>query len=202
MVCSNCKQEGHTKPKCKNPKYVSPPESVLSEEPSTPILLTEDIKRKFARLSDLSKEVAAGLGKGHVEGVYQQALIMELQEAGIRYVSEETMPILYKGRPIGGCHSQRLDVALLSYLPFIFELKAVSKPISSEHHWQLVRYLDYKKQPYGAVVNFNQSDKGSLEIQFIVKQDDVFYLYDPETSTGSELSDFGLVKTAEEWGWE
>ena len=201
MVCSNCKQEGHTKPKCKNPTYVSPPQSV-QEDASTPILLTEDVRRKFARLAHLCKEVAGGLGKGQVEGVYQQALCFELQEANVRYVSEETMPILYKGRPVGGGHSQRLDVALLNYLPFIFELKAVSKPISSEHHWQLVRYLDYKKQPYGAVVNFNQSDKGSLEIQFIVKQDDVFYLYDMETGSGSELSDFGLVKTAEEWGWE
>jgi len=201
MVCSNCKQEGHTKPKCKNPAYVSPPQSV-DEDTSTPIALAEEVKRKFARLSDLCKEVAGGLGKGHVEGVYQQALCLELQEAGVRYVSEETMPILYKGRPVGGGHSQRLDVALLSYLPFIFELKAVSKPISPEHHWQLVRYLDYKKQPYGAVVNFSQSDKGTLEIQFIVRQDDLFYLYDMETGAGSELSDFGLVKTAEEWGWD
>jgi GxxExxY protein len=201
MVCSNCKQEGHTKPKCKNPTYVSPPQSV-QEDASTPILLTEDVIKKFTKLTDLCKEVAGGLGKGHVEGVYQQALCFELQDAGVRYVSEETMPILYKGRPVGGGHSQRLDVALLSYLPFIFELKAVSKPISPEHHWQLVRYLDYKKQPYGAVVNFNQSDKGSLEVQFIVKQDEVFYLYDIETGCGIELSDFGLVKTAEEWGWE
>jgi len=201
MVCSNCKQEGHTKPKCKNPTYISPPPSV-QEDVSVPILLSDDVKRKMSKLADLCKEVAGGLGKGQVEGVYQQALCFELQEAGVRYVSEETMPILYKGRPVGGGHSQRLDVALLSYLPFIFELKAVSKPISSEHHWQLVRYLDYKKQPYGAVVNFNQSDKGALEVQFIVKQEDTFYLYDLESDTGSELSDFGLVKTAEEWGWE
>jgi GxxExxY protein len=201
MVCSNCKQEGHTKPKCKNPSYVSPPQSV-QEDVSTPIILTDDIIKKLTRLANLCKEVAGGLGKGHVEGVYQQALCFELQDAGVRYVSEETMPILYKGRPVGGGHSQRLDVALLSYLPFIFELKAVSKPISPEHHWQLVRYLDYKQQPYGAVVNFNQSDKGSLEVQFIVKQDGIFYLYDMDTGSGSELSDFGLVKTAEEWGWE
>jgi GxxExxY protein len=201
MVCSNCKQEGHTKPKCKNPTYVSPPQSV-QEDTSTPIILTEDVRRKLSKLANLCKEVGGGLGKGHVEGVYQQALCFELQEANVRYVSEETMPILYKGRPVGGGHSQRLDVALLTFLPFIFELKAVSKPIAPEHHWQLVRYLDYKKQPYGAVVNFNQSDKGSLEIQFIVKQDEVFYLYDLETGSGTELSDFGLVKTADEWGWE
>jgi hypothetical protein len=103
---------------------------------------------------------------------------------------------------VGGGHSQRLDISLLNFLPFIFELKAVSKPISPEHHWQLVRYMEYKKQTYGAVVNFNQSERGALEIQFIVKKDEVFYLYSPMSDSGSELSDFSLVKIADEWGWE
>lgn len=201
MVCSNCKQEGHTKLKCKNPQYISPPASVQGDA-SVLIELPDDVKKKLSRLSSMCREVAGGLGKGHVEGVYQQALCLELQEAGIRYVSEETMPILYKGRPVGGGHSQRLDISLLNFLPFIFELKAVSKPISPEHHWQLVRYMEYKKQMYGAVVNFNQSERGALEIQFIVKKDEVFYLYSPMSDSGSELSDFSLVKVADEWGWE
>ena len=201
MVCSNCKQEGHTKLKCKNPQYTSPPASVQGDA-SVLIELPDDLKKKLSRLSSMCREVAGGLGKGHVEGVYQQALCLELQDAGIRYVSEETMPILYKGRPVGGGHSQRLDISLLNFLPFIFELKAVSKPISPEHHWQLVRYMEYKKQTYGAVVNFNQSERGALEIQFIVKKDEVFYLYSPMSDSGSELSDFSLVKVADEWGWE
>jgi len=201
MVCSNCKQEGHTKLKCKNPQYISPPASVQGDA-SVLIELPDEIKKKLSRLSSMCKEVAGGLGKGHVEGVYQQALCLELQEAGILYVSEETMPILYKGRPVGGGHSQRLDISLLNFLPFIFELKAVSKPISAEHHWQVVRYMEYKKQTYGAVVNFNQSERGALEIQFIVKKDEVFYLYSPMSDSGSELSDFSLVKIADEWGWE
>jgi GxxExxY protein len=197
MVCSNCKQEGHTKLKCKNPQYISPPASVQGDA-SVLIELPDEIKKKLLRLSSMCKEVAGGLGKGHVEGVYQQALCLELQEAGILYVSEETMPILYKGRPVGGGHSQRLDISLLNFLPFIFELKAVSKPISPEHHWQVVRYMEYKKQTYGAVVNFNQSERGALEIQFIVKKDEVFYLYSPMSDSGSELSDFSLTTV----GWE
>jgi len=197
MVCSNCKQEGHTKLKCKNPQYISPPASVQGDA-SVLIELPDEIKKKLSRLSSMCKEVAGGLGKGHVEGVYQQALCLELQEAGILYVSEETMPILYKGRPVGGGHSQRLDISLLNFLPFIFELKAVSKPISPEHHWQVVRYMEYKKQTYGAVVNFNQSERGALEIQFVVKKDEVFYLYSPMSDSGSELSDFSLTTV----GWE
>ena len=123
-----------------------------------------------------------------------------LQGAGIRYVAEETMPILYKGQPIGGGLHQRLDVALLSYLPFIFELKAVSKPICPEHHWQLVRYMAYKKQDYGAVVNFNQSDRGPLEIQFIVLYEGSHYLYSLEKQTGTPLVDYSMPLAMA--GWE
>jgi len=163
--------------------------------------LSDEIREKLAKLSSLCSEVARGLGKGYIEGVYQQALCSELQEAGIRHVMEETMPILYKGRPLGGTHSQRLDVMLLNYLPFIYELKAVSKPISSEHHWQLVRYMTYKSQPFGAVVNFNQSDKGSLEVQFIVLQGTQHFLYDPETQEGTPLIDYSMRPVVSD-GWE
>jgi len=183
-------------------KTKCPGKPVKEVDPDLGIQLPADVRKKLEKLGSLCVEVATGLGKGQVEGVYQQALCFELQDANIRYVSEETMPILYKGRPVGGGHSQRLDVALLNYLPFIFELKAVSKPISPEHHWQLVRYMAYKNQPYGAVVNFNQSDKGSLEIQFIILHEGSYYLYDLEKQTGSSLLDFGLVKVADDWGWE
>ena len=206
MPCSNCKQEGHTKKTCKNPK-VEPPQPQLNEPSNeVAIRLSDEVLTKFATLHTLCNEVASGLGKGYVEGVYQQALCSELQDANIRYVSEETMPILYKGRPIGGTHSQRLDIALMSYLPFIFELKAVSKTICPEHHWQLVRYMVYKNQPYGAVVNFNQSDKGTLEVQFIVLQDGCHYLYNTVTKGGTPLVDYGLVQgttdSLNDWGQE
>jgi GxxExxY protein len=157
-----------------------------------PIALSDDVAVKFAVLGALCSEVATGLGKGHVEAVYQQALCMELQAKGVRYVSEEIMPILYKGVSLGGGLNHRLDVALLSYLPFIFELKAIKCPIGSEQYWQLVRYMAYKKQPYGAVVNFSQAEKGSLEIQFIVNHEGRFFLYDVENQCGTLLVDYGL----------
>ena len=146
----------------------------------------------MARLAGLCDEVALGLGKGHVEAHYQQALCVELQEAGIRYVAEEVMPIIYKGRPLGGTCNARLDVMLHSYLPFIFELKSVPSRICSVHHWQLVRYMTHKDVPYGAVVNFNQSERGPLEIQFIVRAEDNHWLYDPVTQEGRPLMDFRM----------
>ena len=196
--CSLCKQEGHRKPNCptappasrKPPAARAPRQGQVDEEIS--ILLEEEVIDKLDRLTELCVEVAVGLGKGHVEAHYQQALYMELQDAGIKYVAEEAMPIMYKGRALGGTCSTRLDVMLHNFLPFIFELKAEANPIKAKHHWQLVRYMEYKKQPYGAVVNFNQSDKGPLEIQFIVSHQGQYWLYDPDSLTGRKLVDFAL----------
>ena len=197
MVCSNCKQEGHTKASCGQPKAEKPKAKVgrpCKPEPeaeTTHIELPLEVREKLSRLAALCGEVGAGLGKGHVEAHYQQALCVELQEAGIRYVAEEVMPIVYKGRPLGGTCNARLDVLLHSFLPFIYELKAVSK-ICPEHHWQLVRYMAHKGIPYGAVVNFSQSDKGPLELQFVVHDRGAHWLYDMATQTGRALVDYGL----------
>lgn len=188
VKCSICKQEGHTKAKCS---------SVLGEAATrsietVSITLSGDITEKLAKLSSLCAEVAGGLGKGHVEAHYQQALCVELQEAGIRYVAEEVMPIMYKGHALGGTCNARLDIMLHTFLPFIFELKAVPSRIGSIHHWQLVRYMMHKDIPFGAVVNFNQSERGPLEVQFIVRQEGIHLLYDPVTKTGYPLLDFGM----------
>jgi len=162
-------------------------------ESTTSISIPADIREKLTKLAGLCVEVAGGLGKGHVEAHYQQALCVELQEAGIRYVAEEVMPVIYKGRPLGGTCNARLDVMLHNFLPFIYELKSVPSKITSIHHWQLVRYMTHKDVPYGAVVNFNQSDKGPLEIQFVVQQEGVYWLYNLGSQTGRPLIDFGLT---------
>jgi len=194
--CSNCKQEGHNKAKCPTgPDAVSAADLASGQansQAAVQIELPADIIEKLAKLSALCAEVAGGLGKGHVEAHYQQALCVELQEAGIRYVAEEVMPIMYKGRALGGTCNARLDIMLHSFLPFIFELKAVPSRIGSIHHWQLVRYMSHKGMSYGAVVNFNQSERGSLEVQFIVNDRGAHWLYDPATQSGRPLVDFGM----------
>jgi GxxExxY protein len=203
VKCGLCKQEGHRKPNCpENPSPVKKDAKATKVKAKAPsndgaddisIILDQDIVDKLDRLTELCVEVANGLHKGHVEAHYQEALYRELQDAGIKYVAEEAMPIIYKGRPLGGTCSTRLDVMLHSFLPFIFELKAEGNRIKSKHHWQLVRYMDYKKVPYGAVVNFNQSEKGPLEIHFIVSHEDDYWLYNPISLTGRKLVDFSLT---------
>ena len=194
VKCSICKQEGHNKAKCSIAP--TPGAEAAAAQAAVQIEMPRVILEQFAKLSALCVEVARGLGKGHVEAHYQQALCVELQEANIRHVAEEVMPIMYKGRALGGTCNARLDIILHSFLPFIFELKAVPSRIGSIHHWQLVRYMSHKGIPYGAVVNFNQSERGPLEIQFIVHDRDTHWLYDPATQTGRPLVDFAMALAA------
>ena len=131
--------------------------------------LDTEIHEKLRFLAKCCQEVAKALGKGHTEKVYQEALGIELQQQGIFHIMEQTLPILYKGFQIGGNHSIRLDICLQTYLDFIYELKATNTSVKQSELWQILRYLKIKDYDYGAVVNFNQSQAGKLEIQFVVK---------------------------------
>ena len=147
------------------------------------------MKEKFQTILQLCKEVANGLKKGRSECVYQNAVCQELQQKGITYVSEETIPIAYKGTFVG---IERIDICLTNWLDFIFELKAVGYKICPEHLWQVISYLNYKGFSYGAVVNFNQSVKGVLEVQFVVRENGCWYMYDILTGTGKKMEDYSL----------
>ena len=133
----------------------------------------------------------ASLGKGMKEAHYQAALCHELQERNIKHTTEEAMPIMYKGRPLGGNHTMRLDIMVLSHTPVIIELKAISSSLGNEEYWQVLRYMDYKKVSIGAVVNYCQSEKADkgLEIKFVLRMSSHAFLYDYKTEEMSLLDD-------------
>ena len=153
------------------------------------ITLVPEIRQKLRFLALCCQEVAKELGKGHTEKVYQEALSIELQRHKIFHILEQVLPVVYKGHQIGGNHSMRLDICLQNYLDFIFECKATSTPVKQSELWQIIRYLKIKQYEYGAVVNFNQSQSGKLEIQFVIHDDGHYYLYDFVKQEGSLLDD-------------
>ena len=183
MPCSMCGQAGHNISTC--------PEESKKAAAAHPILeIDMGVRDKLQILAGICREVAGGLKKGRVEGVYQNAVCQELQERHISYVAEETIPILYKGKFVG---IERIDVCLTSWLDFIFEFKAVASDIRPEHLWQVISYLNQKGYNHGAVVNFNQSVKGDLQIQFVVKKGGEWFIYDLETDSGNRLEGYGGV---------
>jgi len=142
---------------------------------------------KMNELIEIFQEVAGALKKGRTETVYQNAITVELQERGIQYTEEETMPIYYKGKFVG---QERLDIVVHTWLQIIIELKATATEIKSDNLWQVISYMRYKKYTKGVVVNYNQSPNKQLSYTFVLLQEDRPYIYDLETGAMTELTDY------------
>lgn len=178
MVCSICGAKGHNRTRCTS-----------QAAPATDFVLSSDVLERFRVLVEICREVSRVLGKGYTEGVYQQALCIELQSRNIPFGIELPMPLVYKGKTVP-YHTHRLDIMLYDWLPFIFELKATGTPIKNVEHWQLMRYMITQNVPYGAVVNFTQALDGEMEMTFLVLHDGKKLVYDWETGSAAEMEDY------------
>lgn len=110
-----------------------------------------------------AEEVHDELGSNFTETIYHSALQRELSERGIAHHSEGTVPVMYKGAPVG---RRRPDMFLVSDEgTTIVEMKAGS----SSGEDQLLQYMDiigqdsnYGEILGGAVIQFNDE----LEFEF------------------------------------
>ncbi len=88
------------------------------------------------------------LGPGYVESIYEEALALELQLAGISFERQKLVRVLYRGQPVG---EHRLD--LLVDKTIVVELKAVSEleDIFFARTRSYLKALDLK---HGLILNF------------------------------------------------
>ena len=91
------------------------------------------------------------LGAGFLEKVYENALRIELELAGLRVEQQVKIRVLYHGQPVG-----EYEADLLVEGCIILELKAV-RTLASEHEVQLVNYLTATEMDYGLLINFGPS---------------------------------------------
>jgi len=92
--------------------------------------------------------VHKSLGPGFLESFYEEALAIELSEAGIPFERQKSIVLKYKGNPIG---EHRLD--LLIHGKLVVELKAIKdlEPI----HFSIVRsYMKAVGVESGLILNF------------------------------------------------
>jgi GxxExxY protein len=152
---------------------------------------TEAMNTAFKDIREMARRVAAGLGKGRAESVYQHAMGVELQEKKVAHTMEEVITISYNGVTVG---HERADIHIYCpAFPSILEMKATNCPIQPKEHWQVISYMRALKRSFGAVINFNQSQKGQLQMDCLILADDGKpYIWDPDTSsiTGEPLSDY------------
>ena len=101
------------------------------------------------RLIGCCMNVHNGLGRGHSEVVYKDALVVELNREEIQFEREKRYEIEYKGVTLA--HPYYADFVVWDVI--ILEAKAVDKLIRS-HVKQVLNYLAASKLRVGLLVNF------------------------------------------------
>lgn len=105
--------------------------------------LTEKIIKCFYNVFD-------ELGYGFLESVYESALVLELNNMGLKVERQKELEVLYKGISVG---KYRSDIIVEDKV--IIELKAVSQ-LTKAHEVQLVNYLKATNIEIGLLVNFGE----------------------------------------------
>ncbi|MCL4868042.1 MAG: GxxExxY protein [Anaerolineae bacterium] len=109
-----------------------------------------DIEVIGREIVDAAVKVHRALGPGLLESAYQQCLVYELEQRGLKIKTEVVMPIVYGGQLIDAGY--RLDVLVEDIV--IVENKAVIE-ILPIHQAQLLTYLKLSNCQLGYLLNWN-----------------------------------------------
>ena len=93
-------------------------------------------------------EVSRTLGAGFLEKVYENALIIELRNKGLKAESQVPIKVFYKEEAVGEYFAD-----ILVQDTVILELKAIEN-LSKLHEAQLLNYLKATEIKVGLLVNF------------------------------------------------
>ena len=93
-------------------------------------------------------EVSNELGCGFLESVYQNALIIALQEKDLKVEPEHPLAVTFHGQTVGQFYTD-----ILVENSVIIELKAVSI-LNENHRAQIINYLKATGIEVGLLVNF------------------------------------------------
>lgn len=95
--------------------------------------------------------VHKALGNGFQEVIYQRALAIEMNMAGIAFSREFEMPIFYRDEQIG---TRRVDFLVEGVVSV--ELKAITK-LEDVHFAQAINYLEAYNLEVGLLINFGET---------------------------------------------
>ena len=93
------------------------------------------------------------LGYGFLEGVYENALMIELEKIGLQAEQQVPIKVFYDKKNIGNFFAD-----ILVENSVILELKAVSD-ITTSHEAQLLNYLKGSDMEVGLLLNFGTSPR-------------------------------------------
>lgn len=109
-----------------------------------------DLNNITYKIIGAAYKVHSALGAGLLERIYEEAMIMQLVEDGLKVESQVVLLVYYRGRKLSS--EFRLD--LLVEGEVIVELKSVSE-VTDLFRKQLLTYLKIADKPVGLLINFN-----------------------------------------------
>ncbi len=95
-------------------------------------------------------EVHKELGPGLLESIYEKCMVHLLREIGLKVVSQQKVPLVFRGLHLD-CEL-RFDLLVANTV--IVEIKAVEYLLPI-HEAQLLTYLKLLEKPKGILINFN-----------------------------------------------
>ena len=98
----------------------------------------------------LAIEVHRHLGPGLLESVYEECLCKELEEAGLEFLRQVSVPVRYKNSPMET--GFRADMVISGNL--LVEIKSVER-LLPVHEAQVLTYLKLGGFSKGLLINFN-----------------------------------------------
>ncbi|MGB5155811.1 MAG: GxxExxY protein [Desulfobacterales bacterium] len=124
-----------------------------------------DINDITYKINGAIYEVNRILGPGFLEKVYENALLIELHETGLKTENQVPIEVKYKGYSVGNYIAD-----LLVEEKVIIELKTVEN-ITKLHEAQLLNYLKATGVKVGLLVNF-QNKKAQIKRMVLDLQED------------------------------
>jgi len=103
------------------------------------------------RVIECATEVHRYFGPGLLESIYEEALCHEFSLAGIEFVRQQTMPVIYDGREIG-CD---FVLNLVVEQTLVLEVKCLTR-IEQLDEAKLMSFLRASGFPHGLLLNFNE----------------------------------------------
>ena len=112
---------------------------------------------KDARLNELTGSILSAaievhrvLGPGLMESIYSTCTQHELAARRLRFVSQQAVPLMYKGMKLESMY--RVDLVVEDLV--VVEVKCVES-IAAVHKAQVITYLRLTGCPAGLLINFN-----------------------------------------------
>ena len=119
-----------------------------------------DTETLIKTIIDAAYRVRSSFMPGYLESIYENALIVELEDLGLKVQSQKPLSVIHKNRVIG-----EFKIDLLVEDSVIVEIKSVNQ-ISSAHEMQLVNYLAITGINNGLLINFGNLEKLEVKRKF------------------------------------